>query len=313
MNEWLDLVQEVVVVDSFSKDGTLEIIQSRLRHPRLRILSHPPGLYESWNHGIRQLSSKYCYISTVGDTITRDGLEQMAAAAEQLNCDVLMSKPEFCFPDGTKSDPIFWPVEDMIHSLQLASPRRISRWEFLAFAAAHGGTGLLGSSASNLYKTATLVAHPFPTEFGRIGDSFWALQNCCRARWGVTPGVFSTFVQHPRCSTQAEKENESRSAGADVVLWETLEGELRSGRINRATLRDINFFTLWEEMSAWLDYKRRFDHARRSTFPWIVNPQAWFLRVQRNIHARNLFRLKDEALADMQNRVVPQTSEAWAY
>ena len=44
MAQWLDLVEEVVVVDSFSKDGTLEMIKSKLRHPRLRILSHPPGL-----------------------------------------------------------------------------------------------------------------------------------------------------------------------------------------------------------------------------------------------------------------------------
>src|SRR5580704_1102433 len=85
MAGWLDLVEEVVVVDSFSEDGTLEMIKSRLRHPRLRILSHPPGLYQSWNHGIRHLTAKYCYISTVGDTISREGLEHLTEGAEKLD------------------------------------------------------------------------------------------------------------------------------------------------------------------------------------------------------------------------------------
>ncbi len=125
MVKWLDLIEEIVVVDSFSEDGTLEMIKAGLRHPRLRILSHPPGLYQSWNHGIQQLNAKYCYISTIGDTISRDGLQHLVDAAENLRCDVVMSKPEFLSMDGRKAacaflaagrhDPIAWghrPAKD---------------------------------------------------------------------------------------------------------------------------------------------------------------------------------------------------------
>ena len=45
-------LQEVIVVDSFSTDGTIELIKAELRHPQLKIMAHPPGLYQSWNHGI---------------------------------------------------------------------------------------------------------------------------------------------------------------------------------------------------------------------------------------------------------------------
>src|SRR6185437_6009820 len=77
MAEWLDLAAEVVVVDSDSRDGTLDFIKSNLHHPGLRLLSHPPGLYESWNHGLQNLTVKHAYISTVGDTITRAGLRHL--------------------------------------------------------------------------------------------------------------------------------------------------------------------------------------------------------------------------------------------
>ena len=302
MAEWLDLVEEVVVVDSFSEDGSLEMIQSGLRHPRLKILSHPPGLYQSWNHGIRHLTAKYCYISTVGDAISREGLQHLADSAEKLGCDVLMSKPEFLSMNGSKATALFWPVEDMIQSLHITAPQLLSRWEFLAFATAHAGNGLLGSSASNLSRTEALVAHPFPTEFGRVGDGIWALKHCCRFNWGITPNVFSTFLLHPKAPSQAEEDCRARASDADLVLWNTIESELQCGLMDRAALRDLNIFTMWEQMSGWLNCKRQFDYARRRRFPWIMNPRALQIRMKRNHHARNLARLKKQVLFEIQRR-----------
>src|SRR5258705_8684024 len=74
MGHWQDLVDEIVAVDSFSTDGTAEMLRNRLRHPRVRFISHPPGLYESWNCALQRLNTKYVYIATVADTITRQGL-----------------------------------------------------------------------------------------------------------------------------------------------------------------------------------------------------------------------------------------------
>jgi len=315
MAQWLDLVEEVVVVDSFSKDGTLEMIKSKLRHPRLRILSHPPGLYQSWNLGVQQLTAKYCYISTVGDTISRDGLQHLTDAAENLECDVMMSKPVFLCMDGKKAAAPFWPVDDMIRSLQIESPQMLSRWEFLAFAAAHAGNGLLGSSASNLTRTAALAAHPFSVDFGRAGDGIWALQNCCRLDWGVTPKVCSTFLLHPKAPSQPEEDCIIHALGADLVLREAIESELQCGQLDRATLRDLNIFALRKEMAEWLDCKRQFDRARKHWFPWIMNPRAWQTRMRRNQHARNLDRLKELVLAKLyrqklHHKEVPHEVEA---
>ncbi len=52
MAGWLDIADEVIVVDSHSKDGTREYLDERLRHPNLRIIDRDRGLYQSWNEGI---------------------------------------------------------------------------------------------------------------------------------------------------------------------------------------------------------------------------------------------------------------------
>ena len=63
LNGWLDLAQEVVVVDSFSTDGTVEYLRRHLKHPAVTYITHPPGLYASWNHGITQITAKYVFIA----------------------------------------------------------------------------------------------------------------------------------------------------------------------------------------------------------------------------------------------------------
>jgi glycosyltransferase involved in cell wall biosynthesis len=46
---WVEMVEQIVVVDSNSTDGTVEYIRENLTHPNLHIFSCPPGLYASWN------------------------------------------------------------------------------------------------------------------------------------------------------------------------------------------------------------------------------------------------------------------------
>src|SRR2546429_8749561 len=82
MREWQDLAQQIVVVDSYSTDGTFDFVKANLSHPQVSYLSHPPGLYPSWNHAIAHLTTQYTYIATVGDTIMRAGLECLLAVAE---------------------------------------------------------------------------------------------------------------------------------------------------------------------------------------------------------------------------------------
>ena len=80
---WIDLLQEIVVVDSDSTDGSPEFLRDRLPHPNLRVLSHPPGLYDSWNHGIAHLQSDFFIMSTTGDTISRKGVLKLLQCSDE--------------------------------------------------------------------------------------------------------------------------------------------------------------------------------------------------------------------------------------
>src|SRR5688500_6781734 len=73
-HQWGDLVQQVVVVDSYSTDGTFDYLRKNLKHSNVEFIQRPPGLYAAWNAGIGELKSRYTYVSTIGDTISRDGI-----------------------------------------------------------------------------------------------------------------------------------------------------------------------------------------------------------------------------------------------
>lgn len=204
MRAWLPNVQEVVVVDSFSEDGTAEFLQRELAHLRVHHLTHARGLYESWNHGIAACSAPFLYISTVGDSISASGLHQLVRVAEIGQCDVVISPPRLIDTDGheVKKD---WPVIELLKFLAPSRNELLLEPEgTLLFAVAFLRKALLGSSASNLYRTSVLQARPFPTDFGHAGDVGWGLRHAAKTRLGIITEALSTFVLHPRAKRMVE-------------------------------------------------------------------------------------------------------------
>jgi hypothetical protein len=296
LRSWLDLASEVVVVDSYSTDGTVDFLRANLAHPALRISNHPPGLYASWNHGIAQTSSKYVFIATTGDTITRAGIGKLVETAESLACDVVISRPTFCDVSGRTLPDKRWPADDVIATLDVRQPRRLRQIEAVIFATVHATDALTGSSASDLFRREVLQRHPFPTDFGYSGDSAWSWMHAAEVAWGVLPERFSTFVLHPTTASVAERQSLRVAQRADAVLRMAMESWRRSGVITEQTLPRA----LWESLIAWLtfylDAKAAFDQDRRHLVPWFLNPKAWRNRMRRERAAKMLHRLKHTAL-----------------
>jgi len=299
---WLDLAQEVVVVDSFSKDGTVDYLRQHLKHPRVSYITHPPGLYASWNHGIAQISAKYVFIATTGDLIRRAGITHLVESAEALNCDVIISKPEFEDQQG-RAVAIAWPIDDIIASLGIRFPRRLHKLEAMVFAAVHATGALLGSCASNLFRSEVLQRFPFPTNFGTAGDGAWGLLHAPEVVWAVTPERFSTFLIHPGTGSESDQLRAHHAPRCNQVLQEVTERWVQSGAVTREELARIHWQELLDTLSHYLQSKIALDQMRQQMLPWISRPSAWAIRMQRNRIRGRLHTLGHLGLQATQTRV----------
>lgn len=288
MQAWIDIAEKVLVVDSGSTDGSVEYIKDNLKHPWISYHQHPPGLYQSWNHGISKIDSEYTYISTVGDKITRPGLLHLLDVAEVLDADVVISKPNFVDAGDGPMPDIRWPIDDLLSSRSITAARRLTLLEIIAFTATNLDGTLLGSSASNIYRTSILRAHPFPEEFGKAGDAAWAIMNIDRARWAVTPAKCSTFLIHPDNATPGERQCWRNAKPWDSLLQETLH------RIKPVAPPDIG--KLMHAVSTWLNHKQKLDRMRIAKFPWYLRPDAWLTRYQRATARKECRKLRGQML-----------------
>jgi len=191
--EWLPLVEQVVVVDS-STDGSLDFLRERLVATNVEFYSVRPGLYQAWNFGIEQARGEFCYFSTVGDTISSEGLAHLVDLATQHSLDLVLSPPQMVEADGAPAT-MRWPIHEFADSLDadfvLPDRAETLRWltAFLPFT-------ILGSSASNLYRTEFLKANPFPTEFSHNGDAALGAKIAPFVKMGITRQTCSRFVTH---------------------------------------------------------------------------------------------------------------------
>jgi glycosyltransferase involved in cell wall biosynthesis len=300
LNGWIARADQVVVVDSHSKDATRDILARDLKHPKVQILSHPPGLYASWNAAIRQLTTEFAYIATVGETITKPGIEQLLQAAACLRADVVISKPVFIRTDGTKAGR-HWPIDDILQTLNLRQPRLLQRLEALIFAATNVSAALTGSCASDLFRTATLRAFPFPTEFGTAGDGIWGLLHAAEVAWAVVPGSFSTFLLHCTRASQRGNRPGAELPRADVVLGQAVAGWTKHGILDEGDLAIIGWPTLKSALTDYLNSKATFDRQRKAAWPWILNPWSWKTRRERSTALEQLLAAKTQALAALAN------------
>jgi glycosyltransferase involved in cell wall biosynthesis len=289
MRSWVPIVDEVVAVDSHSTDGTLELLQREFG-PNGRVLTHPPGLYQSWNFGLQQCRAKFVYISTVGDTISREGLERLFAAAEQFHADVVISPPAMI---DTENSPVekTWPVHTLVDGWRLESPACLAGAAAQSFAFVNLRRGILGSSASNLYQTELLQRLPFRTDFGTAGDLAWGLEHSGQIRLGVLPERVSTFVFHPKSYAKSDY-------AVDDFAGRCLALARRSALKGDALQQQV--LDAWERF---LTARNAVETAKQSS-TWFLSPAAWNAHRARAVAARGLGEVQRQAMATLRTQAI---------
>jgi len=224
---WAANVQEIIVVDSGSKDGSLEIARQVLTPFGAKFLHHPPGLYQSWNAGIAVATSPWCYISTVEDPVLPGGLTHLCEVATRLDADVVISPPEMRSADGTQPSSTSWPGVCLQNSLSSAGLNEIvlSKTESVAWMCGFPPSGLLGSSASNLYKTDFLQKNPFPTDYGMAGDTAWGIMISPLARITFTTKVCARFYCQTAWNDKSYRDQFVLKKKLDQLALETLRND----------------------------------------------------------------------------------------
>lgn len=193
--KWLPFVREIIAVDSESSDGTYEYLEETLACYDAKIITVGPGLYAAWNKGVSLATQPYVYFSTVGEIISLEGLKKLYTQASRANTDVIISPPAMVSDNGTSCEKR-WPIHDVTDhmSARLGDCYVPDRGETILLFAGSLPETILGSSASNLYRTIYLQTNPFPTDVGSEGDVFWGIRNMSTIKIALLLDCFSSFL-----------------------------------------------------------------------------------------------------------------------
>ena len=191
------MIHEFIWVITESPDGSHEVAREAARELGGQVLEVPRGLYQAWNSGISLASGDFIYISTIGDTITPEGLNALWHCLRKTAADVVFSPPIISPATGTnlKCSP-HWPVFAFSKFLNRLAETRIPTEKAILLQILSGASGLLGSCASCLFRASFLKSRPFPTEYHHYGDTAWTYQNLSEAILAFHPDRVAHFQIH---------------------------------------------------------------------------------------------------------------------
>jgi glycosyltransferase involved in cell wall biosynthesis len=198
---------EMVVIDSYSKDGSWEFFEKLARaDKRVSIAQVPPGLYESWNACIQRAQGKYIYIATSDDTMAPNCLEKLAAALEENNdCDLAACPLRAIDEAGHElAQPSLKDAIVFTHwNPALLQHRHVRR-------APYDGLLHLTGYMVHLSVTQLLIRRSlfskiggFETRWGSIGDRHWEMRAGLVANTIHIPDTWATWRVHAKSATAA--------------------------------------------------------------------------------------------------------------
>ena len=190
---------ELIIVDSYSTDGTWEFFQGKARvDSRIHLFQVPAGLYQCWNFGIRKAIGKYVYIATADDTMKSTCLEKMTAALEKhKECQICDSRLLLINEKGNildSSAPDYFLYDEHFDYPKDKSLIRHAPHDFLL----HLGGKTVYTSATQILVRKEFYSKIglYPEYFGPSADYLWGMRAGRYANVFYIPEVLSYWRIH---------------------------------------------------------------------------------------------------------------------
>jgi len=268
------MVHEFIWVITESADGSHKIAQEAAKELGGQVLEVPRGLYQAWNSGIALASGDFIYISTIGDTITPQGLSALFHCLQKAEADVVFSPPVISPATETNlKRSRHWPVFRFSEILNQYAEGRLPKEKAFLIQILSGASGLLGSCASCLFRASLLLSRPFPIDHHHYGDTAWTYQNLAEVTLAFYPHpVAQFFVHNADTSRTVDKSQIYRLIDQLATQLHPLLTEI-SNKHTRA--------------SDYID-RIRDPHPK---FGWWWIPKAWLFRIARESSKNKLLQI----------------------
>ena len=268
------MVHEFIWAITESPDRSHEIAREAAKELGDQILEVPRGLYQAWNFAIARATGDFIYISTIGDTITPQGLNALSHCLQKATADVVFSPPAISPPtrDNLHRSK-HWPVFRFAPILNRYVGSRLPREKVILMQILSGASGLLGSCASCLFRASFLQGRPFPSDHHHYGDTAWSYQNLPEALLAFHPDTVARFTIHDS--------NASRTVDKKQIY----------SLMNSAALH------LSKKEQAWVNQlthaSKNIDDIRdpHPKYGWWIFPNAWLFRIVRESSKNNLLQI----------------------
>ena len=268
------MVHEFIWVITESPDGSHITARKAAKQLGGQVFEVPRGLYQAWNSGIARATGEFVYISTIGDTITPEGLDALFVCIRKNKADVVFSPPVISPATRTnlKRFP-HWPVFKFAQILNKIADNCMPKEKAILMQILSGASGLLGSCASCLFRTSLLKSRPFPTEYHHYCDTAWTYQQLPEVTLSFHPNPVAKFVIH------------------DVETSRTVNKKQIYSLMNSAALH------LPKKEHAWVNQlthaSMNIDDIRdpHPKYGWWILPNAWLFRIVRESSKNKLLRI----------------------
>jgi glycosyltransferase involved in cell wall biosynthesis len=283
---WLGRVAEIIAIDSFSGDGTWELLNAGLSGYPANLLQRERGLYKSWNHAVSLATQPYVYFSTIGDIISLGGLDLLVRTAEQHGLEVVISPPHIV-DENQEEVGVKWPIHRLLEAITTHCDVIIPTEQEREMLSCHFmPESIIGSSASNVYKSRVLKERPFPEKVGHAADVYWTIKNLKEIKIGIIKENAATFCWDGLRFTSNNHTLEQHGAMLDYLRGHT-DGGLASAiavalheNINQIYRSLVDFEEVEKSLRPILGIKRAWRH------PHKVAKEA-FLAVREKVSSRN--------------------------